>query len=71
MFSDNQTNDEKRPKFRPNDEVMFFNLGEWKGPYLVSDVVDGRYRLCDRQQTDVNNNQWVEESALKLFDPFE
>ncbi|KAL7896780.1 hypothetical protein HDV63DRAFT_378460 [Trichoderma sp. SZMC 28014] len=59
-----------RPKFRPNDEVMFHHLGQWTGPFLVAEVVDGRYRLCDQQQMAVNNNQWVEESALEMYDPF-
>lgn len=37
----------------------------------MSEVSNGRYKLCDEQQNEVNNNQWVVEPALKLFDPFE
>ncbi|KAL7934283.1 hypothetical protein V8C35DRAFT_280035 [Trichoderma chlorosporum] len=59
-----------RPKFRPNDEVRFYNQGEWTGPYFVSEVENGRYKLVDSQYRKVNNNKWVEETDLELHDPF-
>jgi hypothetical protein len=72
MSLENQTNNQKRPKFRPNDEVWFLVQGQRTGPFLVSEVAEGGwYRLCDQQQVAVNNSQWVKESALELYDPFE
>ncbi|KAL7919053.1 hypothetical protein ACQKWADRAFT_213792 [Trichoderma austrokoningii] len=61
------------PKFRPNDQVLFYdsNLKDWTGPFLVSHLKDRQYKLCNEQQQEVNDGQWIEEATIKLFDPFE
>ncbi|KAL6798174.1 hypothetical protein J3E68DRAFT_399173 [Trichoderma sp. SZMC 28012] len=61
------------PEFRLGDQVKLYDseLDEWTGPYLVSYVDNRRYKLCNDQQEEVNGGQWVEEAALRLFDPFE
>lgn len=52
--------------------VLFYDWKrkEWCGPFLVSDHKNKQYKLCTEQQQEVNDGQWVEEAALKLFDPF-
>ncbi|KAL6818971.1 hypothetical protein V8C40DRAFT_252169 [Trichoderma camerunense] len=73
------------PKFRPNDQVELYDskLNEWTGPYFVSQhelkyTLDNgqqeerrQYKLCNDQQEEVNDGNWVGENDLRLYDPFE
>ncbi|KAI1648291.1 uncharacterized protein F4817DRAFT_70088 [Daldinia loculata] len=61
------------PKFRPNDDVYVQDpvTKEWKGPFTVSSLEGGRYKLQDSRGREVNNGQLFEEACLKLYNLFE
>jgi hypothetical protein len=41
-----------------------------KGPYTVSFVDKGRYKLCDANGNPVKGGSWFKEQELEFYDPF-
>ncbi len=41
-----------------------------EGPYTVSFVDKGRYKLCDANGNPVKGGSWFKEQELEFYDPF-